>query len=349
MTQFPTDALSGLGNLLYLAASGFDLSSTGLPSGALANLNQLERLLLSNNKLQSLSDNALSGQVDALKELILDGNKFTSIPTSALVLLQAMDTLSMVSNTPLKSITNNAFLGTNLRLIDLSQNGLTTINTGAFSGLEGILEALEMRSCQIQDHMLTPIQGLTTLKHLDLSINNIANIPSDLFSGMSRLTVLKLHQGSLHTISDSTFSGLGALQELDLGNNSLASVHANSFSATPQLKELTLVSNPNLAPALPSGVFQPVSSTLEILDLGGTAFTENHWDQIAELRQLTTLRLPNNHISQLHDMGMEKLTGLVNVYLGHNSLTQVNKLSLLTCPYLKLSTVPLCFPMIHTF
>lgn len=325
ITNFPTGALSGLQMLENLSATGFDLSTSGLPSGALANLNQLTQLNLRNNKLHLLAADVLSGQVNSLRELVLDSNSFSSIPTSALASLLALDTFSMVGNTALISITANAFYGLHLKSLDLSQNGLSSIDSEAFIGLESTLEYLSMRSSQLRDNMLPPLQHLSSLREVDLSSNAIANIPSQMFLQMPLIEVLELHQNQLHTITGTTLAGLSQLHMLDLSGNSLINVEANAFASTPALKQLIIGYNPDLSLSLPNTVFHPIAASLEVLHLEQTGFTEIQWYLIQNLTRLKTLKLNENRVASLPEMGFRMLLQLQNVYLEFNLLTAVTQ------------------------
>ncbi|KAK2156840.1 hypothetical protein LSH36_204g09004 [Paralvinella palmiformis] len=325
ITNFPTNALTDLQMLKNLSVMGFDLSGSGLPSDALANLKHLIRLVLSNNRLQLIADDALSGQVNSLQDLVLDSNSFASIPTSAISSLLALETLSMAGNTGLSSIRENVFQGTHLKSLDLSQNGLSSVHPGAFSGLESTLEVLDMRSCQLQDNMLSPLQQLSSLKKLDLSSNSVANIPSDMFSQMTLLEMLQLHQNQIQTITGMMLSGLGQLRILDLSGNGLMKVEEDVFTSTSMLKQLTIGLNPNLSPSLPNKIFYPVAASLEVLYLEQTGFTESQWYLIQNLTKLKTLKLNENHIRTIPDMGFQMLHGLQNIYLEHNLLNQITQ------------------------
>ena len=78
--------------------------------------------------------------------------------------------------------------------LDLHGNQLSSIESGAFS-------------------------GLTNLTELYLDDNQISSIESGAFSGLTNLEVLDLEHNQISSIESGAFSGLTNLRELNLSDN----------------------------------------------------------------------------------------------------------------------------------
>jgi len=61
--------------------------------------------------------------------------------------------------------------------------------------------------------------GLTTLRELYLSYNELQILPTEIFRPLTNLTCLALDHNHLHRIRDRTFDSLVVLHQLDLSYN----------------------------------------------------------------------------------------------------------------------------------
>ena len=102
------------------------------------------------------------------------------------------------------------FLDEVASILDLSNCGMTAIESGAFSGLDG-------------------------LEELYLSFNAIATIESGAFSGLGSLYSLSLDSNAITTIESGAFSGLDGLERLRLSNNNITTIENNTFSGLGSL------------------------------------------------------------------------------------------------------------------
>ena len=107
-------------------------------------------------------------------------------------------------------------------------------------------------------------QGLSNLKKLDLDNNDLSELPADIFSGLSNLKTLDLRGNELTELLEGVFSGLSNLEELDLFSNELTGLPEGVFSGLSNLEELDLYNN-NLS-ELPLSIFDGLDN-LKRLDL----------------------------------------------------------------------------------
>ena len=86
-------------------------------------------------------------------------------------------------------------------------------------------------------------QGLSNLAYLGLSDNDLTELPAGVFSGLSNLETLNLSKNELSELPAEVFSGLSSLEELNLSLNELSELPAEVFSGLSSLEELNLIYN----------------------------------------------------------------------------------------------------------
>ncbi|XP_049559153.1 leucine-rich repeat-containing protein 40 [Orcinus orca] len=244
----------------------------------------LTKLIISNNKLQSLTDDLRL--LPALTVLDIHDNQLTSLP-SAIRELENLQKLN-VSHNNLKilpeEITNLRNLKglylqhneltciprgfeqlSNLEDLDLSNNRLTTV-PASFASLSSLLQ-LNLSSNQLKS-LPAEISGMKRLKHLDCNSNLLETIPSELAS-MESLELLYLRRNKLRFLPE--FSSCKLLKELHVGENQIEMLGAE------HLKHL---------------------NSILVLDLRDNKL-KSVPDEITLLQSLERLDLSNNDISSL--------------------------------------------------
>ncbi len=86
-------------------------------------------------------------------------------------------------------------------------------------------------------------QGLSNLAYLGLSANDLTELPAGVFSGLSNLEELDLRSNELTGLPAGVFTGLSNLEELDLSLNELSELPAGVFTGLSNLEELNLSAN----------------------------------------------------------------------------------------------------------
>lgn len=105
----------------------------------------------------------------------------------------------------------------NLIYLDLLGNSLTEINAEMFEGLEKSL--MELKLGQNKITAITNPLNLNQLRRLDLSHNNIVDVPKNAFDGIYNLLFLNFsHNHHLAPIPSTLLKPLTRLQFLDLSN-----------------------------------------------------------------------------------------------------------------------------------
>ncbi|KAK9296571.1 hypothetical protein QLX08_009418 [Tetragonisca angustula] len=147
------------------------------------------------------------------------------------------------------------------------------------AGFLSILEPLDV----------TVLPSTVNLTKLDLTSNNITDIPARAFHRTFNLEVLLLRRNRLHMIADDAFTNLTSLRVLELDDNYLTKI-PTAIVKLSGLEDLSLSNN--RIETLEEHVFQRVTNLLS-LDLRGNPIREIHGNAFRNLRKLRKLILSN--------------------------------------------------------
>ncbi|XP_058714574.1 platelet glycoprotein Ib alpha chain [Poecile atricapillus] len=229
-------------------------------------------------------------KVKDLLEVNCTGQALRAVPPD----LPADTGILLLSNNYLESLSTTAFLPlTQLQDIDLANNGLVALHTGAL---------------------------LPSVKDLTLSHNALAALP--ILEGLPALTHLAVAHNSLETLAPGAFRTVPQLQNLDLRGNKMQQLPWEAFAGLMALKELDL--SDNLLKELPKELLQDLQN-LETLWLSGNQLqtlptdffpkgrlfmyvflTENPWNCNCDLRYLQTWIQKNADIVYQPERGLEE-------------------------------------------
>ncbi|XP_004841521.1 leucine-rich repeat-containing protein 40 isoform X3 [Heterocephalus glaber] len=177
----------------------------------------LTKLVISNNKLQVLSDDLRL--LPALTVLDIHDNQLTSLP-SAIRELENLQKLN-VSHNKLKILPEEVTNLKNLKGLYLQHNELSCLP-------EGFEQLSSLEDLDLSNNLLTAVPGsfssLSSLMRLNLSSNQLKNLPAEISRMKNEITLLQ------------------SLERLDLSNNDISSLPC-SLGNLP-LKFLALEGNP---------------------------------------------------------------------------------------------------------
>lgn len=191
-------------------------------------LKSLEELLLQGNNLATM-DHQIFQRLPNIKNLQLQQNNleicssgqdhqehtdcvsFTSIPQ--------LNFLNLSQNN-LRTLPANAFADTPLTSLDLCQNPGLDMDECSLWGLENSLVHLHLRENNISQ-LRTDLSLLRSLKHVDLSTNQLTSLPT--WNQESSIESLNLQNNNLVTLDHSTMLTLErSLKTLYMGSNPLS-------------------------------------------------------------------------------------------------------------------------------
>ncbi|XP_044286411.1 podocan isoform X2 [Varanus komodoensis] len=357
---FPEE-LARLYRLETLNLQNNRLTSKGLPEEVFDQLENLNYLYLANNQLTvapkflpralisaDFAANNLTkiydltfGQKPNLRSVYLHNNKLedAGLPENMFNGSDNVEVLIMSSNF-LKNVPKN--LPPALYKLHLKNNKLEKIPKGAFSELSGL------RELYLQNNKLTnegmdneTFWKLSSLEYLDLSSNNLSQIPS----GLPRnIVLLHLEKNAIKSIGKDVLTQIKNLEYLLLHNNKLKArgIHPLAFQGLKKLHTVHLYNNQ--LEKIPSGLPRRVK-TLMILhnqiseisrnDFATTYFMEElnlsynkirstqiHRDAFRKLRLLKSLDLSGNN---LHTMPYGFPKNLLNMKLKVNEISSIPK------------------------
>ncbi|PKL80761.1 MAG: hypothetical protein CVV25_03415 [Ignavibacteriae bacterium HGW-Ignavibacteriae-4] len=276
--DLPTTLFTGI-YTLFLARK----SLQEIPN-CIENLNNLERILLSDNQLISLPESI--GNLQNLRGLELNSNQLTTIPES-------------IGNLQ------------NLANLNLGYNKLTTLPE-SFDNLQSLL------TVSFENNNLSSLpnglEGLGRLQELNLNYNQLTTLPESI-GNLQSLQTLNLHKNQLTSLPES-FGNLQSLYSIYLGSN--------RFSRLPEsicrLVNLGVISlNGNQLTALPES-FGSLQN-LKFLYFSNNQLTSLP-ESIGNLIKLGHLELNDNQINSLPEF-IGNLIKLGHLELNDNQLTNL--------------------------
>lgn len=326
-----------------------------LPAGVFASAHNLRALsLITHNGDWSamsleLHRDSLRGLAH-LQHLDLADNNLWTLPAELLCPVQSLATLNLTRN-KLQDIVSLGFSDSaesctpSLEVLDLSNNDLTTIHDRALTNLRSltVLKLQENAINAVGDHALA---GLTALHSLNVSSNRLVALPPELFSKTRELRELILSNNSLAVLAPGLLDNLDELQILDLSGNELTNrwVNRDTFSRLVRLVILDL--SHNALTKIDGHVFKGLYS-LQILKLEHNeieTLTDGCFGSLTNLHMLTLshnriarfdpahtiglttlnqLFMDANKVRSLHRHVFDNLTGLQDLSLRGNYLTEI--------------------------
>ncbi len=275
LKSIPESFFYSMGSLEVLNVSNNCISSFSITYACLRKMKVID---LSHNLLQSLTfgENTLP----SLEELFLQGNDLTILDHQIFQRLPSIKHLQLqqnnlkvcasdqnhqdppdcvsfsfipnlqvlvLSETNLRTLPANAFSNTPLKLLDLSLNLGLDMDKDSLSGLECSLVHLLLRENNISS-LNTDLSLLRSLKHIDLSTNQLTTLP--MWNKESSIESLNLQNNNLVTLEYSTILALEhSLKTLYMGSNPLSCcsnigfVHMVQHSAVvvPDIETVTCI------------------------------------------------------------------------------------------------------------
>lgn len=197
----------------------------------------VHNIQLSGCKIKHVQPRAFWGQENTLKNLNLQENELTQVPTEALKNLQALTLLDLSKN-KITKISDGAFATLNLSTLKLSDNNVS-LAPFAFRGLENSLKNLNLKGTK-QKRIPEAIKGLKTLAFLDLAQNALRELPGPaigIMEGLHSLTALNLERNLIQNIGSSAFSGVNdSLSSLSLLNNLITEFPTEAMNSMSELR-----------------------------------------------------------------------------------------------------------------
>ncbi|XP_058380994.1 toll-like receptor 3 [Diceros bicornis minor] len=271
-----------------------------------------------------------------LEYLNMEDNNFPGIKNNMFTGLVKLKYLSLSNSfSSLRTLTNETFLSlahSPLRILNLTKNKISKIESGAFSWL-GHLKILDLGLNEIGQELTgQEWRGLENIVEIYLSYNKYLQLTSNSFALVPSLQQLMLRRVALKNVdsSPSPFRPLRNLTILDLSNNNIANINDELLEGLEKLEILDLQHN-NLARlwkhANPGGPvhFLKGLSHLHILNLESNGFDEIPAEAFKNLFELKSINLGLNNLNMLPPSVFDNQVSLKSLSLQKNLITSVEK------------------------
>ena len=281
------------------------LNQFGEVPTAIEHLKFLKVLQISNNQIRTLSKEPWCN-LTRLERLHLDHNGVQNLPFLMTSKLTCLIELS-VSHNNINAIPVGQFFNmSNLEYLDLSYNQITTNLQPSFYD-----------SSTRYGSEIPP----TTETDLEYAVDDFAEgIIHGSFRGLSRLRVLDLSGNNIQELVTGVLNNMGNLQTLRLDDNTMKQIDENAFRTLFSIRFLSL--SVNKLSELPFTLFQDLRN-LEVLILD-----RNHIISLAAVTnvhffRLRKLSLNHNRIRRIDPPGFRLFYSVEEIHMNHNRITEM--------------------------
>ncbi|XP_058445542.1 protein artichoke [Malaya genurostris] len=320
------------------ASSGAGASSSGSASDV-----NIRHLQFSHSNLQQLKEQSLHNLRTHLESLSIVNGKLTQVPTKALAGMKKLMVLDFELN-EISTLEEYAFYGLHLVKLNLKGNRLERIPENGLLGLEDSLAEIDFSENRLKQFPTAALKRLENLRSvrlsmneinsleqddsyarfgslvfLDLSLNNFAELYSDVFNPFPFLKTLSLYNNFIELVHRDSFVSLKELQSLDLSHNKIVFVDAEVFAANRKLHTVDLSHNHI---HYVSGVFANLPLLREIF-LSENNILELTVDCFNNSASVKVIYLENNSIQRIDADTLSTLFNLEQLYLSGNHIQRV--------------------------
>lgn len=291
-----------------------------ITSSVLTGFRHLQLLNLSRNRIELIHPDAFQDDT-SLQVIDLSSNRISDLLTDTFRDNVHLRVLNLNDN-ELRAIPENSFAANHeLEAVYISRNRLSNVPASAIRPVSSNLRILDCSFNNI--HFLRNEEidqtSFARLLLLNLSHNQIKNLPESIFADFSSLESLDLSWNPIRVVSDSLFDGVSqSLQDLDMSHALLKSIPMLNL---PNLKRLDLSFS---AISAPNSISFTNISSLETLDLSSNRLNiipNNLWHHLTKLRSLSVGHNPIHVLQEdsfvgldhLEELKMENLTRITTV------------------------------------
>ncbi|KAG4072407.1 hypothetical protein HA402_004339 [Bradysia odoriphaga] len=248
-----------------------------------------------------------TGQSDVIPDLSDVAEKF-----------QALDSLQF-SNISLKAVHRDRlspFKG--IKRLDLQRNRISRFDAADTFGDLKNLERLDLSNNQLDELPEDIFRNNGQLRELQLDSNQIREIH---VGELRNLESLWLPSNKLETLPADVFHNNTKMRELKLDDNQLGELHADVFAQLVDLENLHL--DKNVLLNLPADIFRN-NGKLRALSIGHNQLRELHVDQFKDLVDLEEIHLQLNRLEVIPAGLFRNNRKLKKIYLSDNRLKDLH-------------------------
>ena len=305
----------------------FGNNITRLRAGALSELHQLRNMRIYKNNIRSIDQRAFHG-LNSLEMLYLGEESLSSfengvfrffgnlsrismrvkevvIPQAEICLLKRLRMLKLAMfHFPSARFRQCFEELTVLSTVSLNSVQQNNISRATFYPFRGSLTELHLVNCGLSCLHVDMFNDLSRLVVLDLTQNEITDLPSGIFASLTRLTQLDIASNKLKVISAALLRPMRSLLRLNIGHNTNVNItFGEEFLNMTRLQQIVL--NGIKLTSLNNDTFRHLrNSPLVEVDMSTCSLRTISRGAFLPLRNLTILSLDRNPLnaSVLHDV-----------------------------------------------
>ncbi|CAG9857349.1 unnamed protein product [Phyllotreta striolata] len=207
-----------------------------------------------------------------------------------------------------------------LRSVDLSGNSLRRLTEKTLRTFEATLVELRLADNRLGDGLnpifsTTELRGLSRLRLLDLSGNDVKAIEEGLFDGCDDLQELHLERNSFTAVPSASLNGPKSLRLLSLADNRIESIKTEAFKSQRRLESIDLTGN--LISIVESRAFSPLDK-LKTIILAGNRLSRFNSDVFQGAENLLSIDLSRNFIGDFPHVALKAFRNLRYLNLSSN-------------------------------
>nr|CAD7459546.1 unnamed protein product [Timema tahoe] len=325
-----------------------------LSAGAFRGLAQLRNLTVRTHNTDwpamtlEIDPDAFDEELALLERLDISENNMWSVPEGIFCPLHSLEVLNLTRNR-LRNVSNLKFslgemaassnlgpserCGGNLRMLDLSNNSIDSLQPNTLSGLSR-LQTLNLQGNGISFLADRALEGLTSLTVLRLADNRLSNLPPELFSDTRDIKEVYLQNNSINVLAPGLFNEMTQLLVLDLSRNELTAEWVNTATFVGLVRLVVLDMSYNRISKLESSVFRDLYS-LQILRLQNNIVESIPESTFSSLYNLHTLILSDNKLTVIDSYTFNGLYVLSLLSIDNNNILSIHPEALKNCSSLQ--------------
>lgn len=202
-----------------------------------------------------------------------------------------------------------------IQVISLSNNNLTFITGGVFSGLN--VQVLYLNQNAIFKIYKDAFNDMPKLRLINLDSNNVAVIDTDWFKNCPKLHYLSFYNNAIEEVPERAFRHLEGVKEnpitIVLSSNHISNLSQRALAFFPWVKDIYL--DDNFLKSIPEDVFEGVQSGvyLNLVDNNIVCLSKSLLEKLSIFQ---TVSLVNNPIS---DRCVRSIVNVLNKFENPNS------------------------------
>lgn len=161
--------------------------------------------------------------------------------------------------------------------------------------------------------------NMTNLQYVYLNTNKLISLPKDLFKNNKHIEWINLRANNLTSVSQDDFSGLAELKYLELDNNDIITIEAGALDGDTGLQQIGL--SGNMLRALPDKLFAE-KKALDFINIADNQF-ETLPECINDAKALRKLIAYNNLLTDITAVDYSQMENLAEVNFMKNYIESV--------------------------